>query len=138
MSSNQMNMWKQMPKGLKTAVLVGLGIVVFIALALVFGWVVQALWNATVADMFGWPEISYWQAIGIFFLAKLFFGFGIGGGNKSSARKKKTRQKSVVPEPAADTLAGLEDLSDLPNDEDFKKFWAAEGKAAWNAFQRGA
>ena len=136
MSSIRMNMWEQMPKGLKTAVWIGLGIIALITLAFVFGWLVRLLWNATVADMFGWPEISYWQAIGIFLLAKLFFGFGIGG--SSAASKKKTKQESVdtAPEALADAEPGSEDLSDLPDNEDFRKFWAAEGKDAWNAFRR--
>ncbi len=138
MSSIRMNMWVQMPKGLKTAVWIGLGIIALITLAFVFGWLAKFLWNATVADMFGWPEISYWQAVGIFVLAKLFFGFGIGG--SSAASKKKTEQESVdtAPESLADAEPGSQDLSDLPDNEDFRKFWAVEGKDAWNAFRRGA
>lgn len=140
MSSIRMNMWKQMPKGLKTAAWIGLGIIALITLAFVFGWLVRFLWNATVADMFGWPEISYWQAIGIFLLAKFLFGFGIGGSNKSAASKKKAEPKSVntAADARADAETGSEDLSDLVENADFRKFWAAEGRVAWNTFRRGA
>ena len=48
--------------------------------------------KSTVADMFGWPEISYWQAIGIFVLAKFLFGFGVGGGNNSAVPFIEMRQ----------------------------------------------
>ena len=140
MSSIRQNMWERMPKGLKVVVWTVLGIVTFIALALVFGWVVQFLWNATVADMFGWSEISYWQAIGIFLLAKFLFGFGIGGSNKSAASKKKAEPESIntAADARADAETGSENLSDLVENADFRKFWAAEGRAAWNTFRRGA
>ena len=140
MSSIRMKLWERMPKSLKVVVWMVLGIVAFIALALVFGWVVQFLWNTTVADMFGWSEISYWQAIGIFLLAKFLFGFGIGGSNKSAASKKKAEPKSVntAADARADAETGSENLSDLVENADFRKFWAAEGRAAWNTFRRGA
>ena len=56
-----------------------LGVTVAVVFVLVFGYLVQLLWNATLAEMFGFPAISFWQAIGLFVLAKLFFGFGTGG-----------------------------------------------------------
>ena len=136
MSSTGMNMWQQMPKGMKVGALIGLGVIAFFTLALVFGWVVQFLWNATVADMFGWPEISYWQAIGIFVLAKFLFGFGVGGGSNSASGKKKTAHKRAeVAEAPSET--GQEDLTGLPDNEDFQRFWATEGKDAWESFKRG-
>lgn len=36
--------------------------------------VVQYLWNWLMPDIFGLREITYWQAFGLFLLAKLFFG----------------------------------------------------------------
>jgi hypothetical protein len=39
------------------------------------------LWNALLPDVFGLPVINYWQATGLFVLARILFGgfSGIGG-----------------------------------------------------------
>jgi hypothetical protein len=42
--------------------------------ALVLGVVVQWLWNWLMPDIFGFKEISYWQAFGLLFLSRLLFG----------------------------------------------------------------
>ncbi len=44
------------------------------ALAFGFGWVVKHLWNALMPELFGLKAITYWQGLGLFILAKLFFG----------------------------------------------------------------
>ena len=41
---------------------------------------VMTLWNCLVPGIFGFSAISFWQAMGIFVLCKLLFGFGRGGG----------------------------------------------------------
>jgi hypothetical protein len=48
-----------------------------------FGFVVMLLWNWLMPNLFGLREISYWQAWGLFLLAKILFGFrgGPSGGN---------------------------------------------------------
>lgn len=46
---------------------------------LVLGVVVMSLWNWLVPSLFNGPEIGFWQALGLFILAKLIFG-GWGGG----------------------------------------------------------
>ena len=68
-----------MKKGLKISMWVALG---FLAVIL-FGWVTMALWNWLVPDLFNGPEITFWQALGLFILSKIIFGFGgKGGGHK--------------------------------------------------------
>ena len=70
--------------------LIGLGIagVVLAGLfALVLGVVVQWLWNWLMPDIFGLNPISYWQAFGLLFLAKLLFG-GFGHHHPSHHLKK--------------------------------------------------
>jgi hypothetical protein len=53
------------------------GVVLAGVFALVLGVVVQWLWNWLIPDIFGLNPISYWQAFGLLFLAKLLFG-GLG------------------------------------------------------------
>jgi hypothetical protein len=53
----------------------GLGGVFLAALfALLLGVVVQWLWNWLMPAIFGLKPITFWQAVGLLFLAKLFFG----------------------------------------------------------------
>ncbi len=55
-------------------------IVKFAALVIVgvavFGYVLMALWNWLVPPLIGWKAIDYWQALGLFVLARILFGFG--------------------------------------------------------------
>ena len=50
------------------------GIVIGLAFALVFGIFVRLLWNWLLPDVFGLREITYVQAIGMIFLARILFG----------------------------------------------------------------
>ena len=45
--------------------------------ALIFGWLVELLWNWLMPNLFNLKGITYWQAVGIMLLAKLIFG-GLG------------------------------------------------------------
>jgi len=49
---------------------VGIGIV---ALG-VFGWVLKSLWNWLMPELFGVRSITYWQALGLWFLGRLLLG----------------------------------------------------------------
>ena len=56
-------------------IMLGIGGVAFAALfALILGIVVQWLWNWLMPDIFGLKQISYWEAFGLLFLARLLFG----------------------------------------------------------------
>lgn len=57
-------------------VLIPLGAVAMIALA---GFVVMFLWNNVLTDVLHVSALSFWQAVGIFLLCKLLFGFTPGG-----------------------------------------------------------
>jgi len=41
---------------------------------------VMTLWNCLIPGIFGFSVITFWQAMGLFILCKLLFGFGRGGG----------------------------------------------------------
>ena len=99
-----------------------------IVFGLVFGFLIQFLWNATLAAMFDFPTLSFWQAIGLFILAKLFFGFGTGGNNSGRKRKKKVDVQEVC--------VDVEDVSEFTDDETFRKFWREEGRESFEAFRR--
>lgn len=67
------------------------------AIAFVFlvGFLVMQLWNYTLPVLFGISTITLWQAIALFFLCKILFGFGGGGPGKGGPpwRRKAMRRK---------------------------------------------
>jgi hypothetical protein len=48
--------------------------IVVVAGIFVLGSALMLLWNALMPSLFGIPTIGFWQAIGIFILAKILFG----------------------------------------------------------------
>ena len=68
------------------------------ALALV-SYVVMQLWNHLLPDILHTGTIDYWQAMGLFILAKILFGFGRGGrGGAPWMRNRMERFKNMSPE----------------------------------------
>jgi hypothetical protein len=86
------------------------GLTVALVLGLVLAFLVQFLWNQTIATMFDLPAISYWQAFGLFILAKLFFGMGIGRhryrGKYRRHRHRKHRHNGIESEDGSDPADG--------------------------------
>ncbi len=52
----------------------------FLAGAALFGFITMWLWNSLLPLLFHFPEISFWQAIGLLILTRLLFG-SFGGGH---------------------------------------------------------
>ena len=62
-----------------------LGIVVFIWIG---GELVMHLWNWLAPTLFGWRQITFWQAVGLLALCRILFG-GFGGhGPRSNMRRR--------------------------------------------------
>jgi hypothetical protein len=51
-----------------------------IAVLALISYIVMQLWNNLLPDIFHVTTINYWQAMGIFILCKILFGFGGKGG----------------------------------------------------------
>src|ERR1035437_10456623 len=79
-------------------IFIPLGIAAFLSLT---GFVVMSLWNYLLPAILHVGTITFWQAIGIFILCKILFGFG-GGGPKGGApwmrRRMGGRFKNMTPE----------------------------------------
>jgi hypothetical protein len=69
------------------------------ALALV-SYIVMLLWNYLLPDILHASTITYWQAMGLFVLAKILFGFGGRGGRGGAPwmRHRMERFKNMSPE----------------------------------------
>ena len=58
-----------------------------------FGAVTMLLWNALMPVIFHLPEITFWQAVGLLILARLFFGTGKPRSSHDSHYRSKIRDK---------------------------------------------
>src|ERR1035441_9088882 len=65
----------------------------------VFGEMVMHLWNWLLPMLFGWRIITFWQALGLLVLCRIFLG-GWGGGSNGykSRRRKGERWEQMKPE----------------------------------------
>jgi hypothetical protein len=65
-----------------------------------FSFLVMRLWNWLAPEVFGWHTITFWQAVGLFFLSKLLFGgFRGGWGHRGHWRRgMQERWENMTPE----------------------------------------
>jgi hypothetical protein len=74
-----------------------LGILLFIAIG---GEIVMQLWNRLLPSIFGWRQITFWQAVGLLALCRILFG-GLGrhGFDRSRFRGRMAeRWERMTPE----------------------------------------
>jgi hypothetical protein len=69
----------------KKFLLMPFGIAALLALV---SYIVMELWNNLLPGILHVNTITFWQAMGIFILCKILFGFGKGGGGGPWARHK--------------------------------------------------
>jgi len=74
-----------------------LGMLVFMAIG---GGIVQQLWNWLVPSLFGWRQVTFWQALGLLALCRILFGgFGLRGSGRSHFRRRMAeRLEHMTPE----------------------------------------
>jgi len=59
-------------------------LLVFLLFIAIGGEVVRQLWNWLLPPLFGWRQITFWQALGILALCRILFGgFGFHGSGRS-------------------------------------------------------
>jgi hypothetical protein len=73
-----------------------LGIALFI---FVGGEVVMHLWNWLMPMLFGWRQLSFWQAFGLLALCRILFGsHGFRGNRSGYGRRMAARWEQMTPE----------------------------------------
>ena len=70
------------------------GILVFCAVG---GAIVMQLWNWLLPPLFGWHQVTFWQALGLLVLCRVLFG-GLGRGSFSPRRRMRERFDRMSPE----------------------------------------
>ncbi|MBD3277762.1 MAG: hypothetical protein GF388_05630 [Candidatus Aegiribacteria sp.] len=110
-------------KALKIVGMAILGVIAFAGLALLFGIFVKLLWNALMPVIFGLPEISFWQAVGLAILSHMLFGCHHSEHHKSKSKKKKEKDEESSP-------------FRKEMEQDYVAFWREEGRHAFRDWMR--
>ena len=112
------------------------GVIIAAAMALILGFVVMWLWNWLMPEIFGLGTITYWQGFGIFFLAKILFGFG--GDHSSDSNKSKKKEKTIRSEIGDEIRAEIrkefKKEFDKEYDDKYEEWWENEGKGAFEVY----
>jgi len=74
-----------------------LGMLLFVVIG---GELVLHLWNWLLPPLFGWRQLTFWQALGILALCRILFGgFGMHGRGRSNFRRRmEERCDHMTPE----------------------------------------
>jgi hypothetical protein len=75
-----------------------LGMLLFVFIG---GELVQHLWNWLLPPLFGWRQVTFWQALGLLVLCRILFGGGHGrrGAGRSDVRRRiAERWERMTPE----------------------------------------
>jgi hypothetical protein len=107
-----------------------LGVTLAVLFAFVFGILVQWLWNKLMPAIFNLKPITYWQAVGLIILAKLFFGAS-GGSHPGRHGKKHVRHWRERAARCAHIAIPHEDW------QYYDQYWQEQGKAAFESYVRG-
>jgi hypothetical protein len=77
------------------AALAGLVLFTFVG-----GELVKLLWNWLLPPLFGWRELTFWQALGMLALCRILFGgFGFHPSSRSGMRRRmRERWEAMTPE----------------------------------------
>ena len=86
----------------KKVLLLGPPILLAVLLVMALGGaIVRLLWNGVLPPLFGWPVITFWQALGLLVLCRILFG-GLGrhhGYGRSRFRRRwEERYGRMTPE----------------------------------------
>ncbi len=76
-------------RGARIATLIAVMIPIGFGAVLVFGAVVQFLWNAVMPDLTGAARLDLWRAVGLLVLARILVGSLHGGGDARRSRRRE-------------------------------------------------
>src|SRR5256712_10638974 len=93
----ELNMSRKWKKLIVIAPLAILGMLLF---TFIGGEIVLHLWNWLLPPLFGWRQITFWQALGLLVLCRILFGgHGWHGSGRSSFRRRmQERCEQMTPE----------------------------------------
>jgi hypothetical protein len=81
--------WTRMTKLTKLMVMAPMAILAMVIFTFIGGELVKLLWNWLAPELFGFRQVTFWQALGLLALCRILFGgFGLGGGHRSGPRRR--------------------------------------------------
>src|SRR5690606_16012664 len=102
-------------------VILAVGVVLLVAYSIMW------LWNWLMPEIFSLPTIGFWQALGVFVLAKIIFGFG-GGGQKNKGRDRNMKRLRSLYSACCSMGNGFSKL------KSYYQFWKEEGEAVFESY----
>ena len=80
--------------------IVPLAILGMLLFTVIGGEIVLRLWNWLLPPLFGWRQLTFWQALGLLALCRILFGgFGFHGTGRSNIRRRmEERCGTMTPE----------------------------------------
>jgi uncharacterized membrane protein len=78
------------PKTKKLMLFAPVAILGMLLFAFIGGEVVKLLWNWLLPPLFGWSQVTFWQALGMLALCRILFG---GHGYRSSSRRRTPEER---------------------------------------------
>jgi hypothetical protein len=89
-----------MSKLTKLIFIVPIAILGMLLFTVIGGEIVLHLWNWLLPPLFGWRQVTFWQALGLLTLCRILFGgFGFHGSGRSNFRHRmKERCGHMTPE----------------------------------------
>jgi len=119
------NFLKHKMRGRSTGEIVGIiifGGIFITGLAILFGFVLMWLWNWIMPLVFDLPELTYWQAVGLFILSRILIGgFGNDCGSKSSSKH--------------DGCGENKKKNDFSKWKHYNKFWEEKGESLYEEYK---
>ena len=99
--------WMRMTRLTRLLVIAPLAILGMVLFVFIGGEIVLHLWNWLLPPLFGWRELTFWQALGMLVLCRILFGgFGMSGSGRSNSRRPVSERISGrVSERVAERLA---------------------------------
>ena len=88
------------PRGKRVLFMAPLAILGLLLFIVIGTKIVMHLWNWLLPPLFDWPQITFWQALGILALCRILFGgFGCRGCSHSNWRRRMAdRCENMTPE----------------------------------------
>jgi len=112
-------------------------------LVVLMGFVVMWLWNWLMPLIFNLPTLTYWQAAGVFILAKIIFG-GFGGDSSGNSKSGKSPKKEIKEEVSRefgkefdkefDKEFGKYSESNKDYDDLYEKWWEEKGESSFKEY----
>lgn len=122
------------------------GLTVAVLIGLLFGVVVQHLWNGLLPDLFGFPLVDFWQAVGLVILSRLLFG-GMGPKGRGPFRRHPMfdghRHRMVREYYRRKHLPWNFGMHDTPwnfycepDQKAFRDYWSEKGQKDFEAYRK--